>query len=146
LPIHKSKRLEFRRKISEDRDPRPIIFADELIVCQKLEKGGIWTQRGRIIAERFYPKKQYATSVVVWGVVAKSGYGSCLLHSPRSVTHDVMLIENEIIAELDAVFWRRDCIWEPGNAPLHFPSKANLASVMDVFDRPANRPDLWPIE
>jgi hypothetical protein len=56
-----------------------------------------------------------------------------------------MLIENQIIAELDAVLWRRDCLWEPSNVPPHSPSMANFASVMDVRDWPAKSPDFSPI-
>jgi hypothetical protein len=129
-------------------DHHPIIFTDESLVAQDLDKGGLWRERGEILEEGFYERDHHPLSVMVWGAIG-IGFHGPLIRCPPSVNQDTyrdILTQSRIFETLSNRFSHEGHWWQQDNAPPHQPVRRELAQRLKVLKWPPYSPDLSPIE
>jgi transposase len=144
----RQKREEFAGQQVANDDGPPIIFSDESMIAQDLNRGGIWRKRGEILEEGFYEKELHPMSVMVWGAIG-IGFSGPLIRCPESVNQNSyrqILEESEIFRALSERFGPRGFIWQQDNAPPHRPIRLEIGRRFQILDWPPYSPDLSPIE
>jgi hypothetical protein len=141
-------RVTFAQNQVANHDGLPIIFTDESMVAQDLDRGGIWRKRGEILEEGFYEKDHHPLSVMVWGAIGVGFHGP-LIRCPSSVnqvSYREILTESRILETLCQRFGPQGFWWQQDNAPAHQPVQRVLAKTYKVLQWPPYSPDLSPIE
>jgi hypothetical protein len=145
---NKRARVAFAEAQIAQHDRLPIIFTDESMVAQNLNKGGIWRKRGEILVEGFYERDHHPLSVMVWGAIG-IGFRGPLMRCPPSVNQEVyrdILARSGIFQALCDRFGQDGFWWQQDNAPPHQPVQKELARMYKVLKWPPYSPDLSPIE
>jgi hypothetical protein len=147
-PAAKAKRVAFCEQELKREDGRRIIFTDESMIAQNMNKGGVWRRKGIPVSGSFYEKEQHPISVMVWGAIGH-GYRGPLIRCNGHIngeSYQAMLTNHRVLDELCRKFRRDWFWWQQDNAPAHRPSLRQLLRSYLVVNWPARSPDLSPIE
>jgi hypothetical protein len=107
----------------EDFNLIPIIVTDESTICQDLNLGGIWRNRGEEVNDASYVKMAHEISVMIWGAISQ-GFRTKLLRCPErvdAISYMQMLADGQVFYQCIQKFGPAGFYWQQDNAPAHGP-------------------------
>jgi hypothetical protein len=144
----KANRMAFCRQQLARADELPVIFTDQSMICQDLNKGGIWRRKGEFLDEGTFEQHTHPLSVMVWGDIG-TGSRSRLLRCSIYVnakSYMRMLAEGHIFWFLEQRHGPQGFSWQPDNAPAYGPGRTVIQEHHHCLSWPGKSPNLSPIE